>query len=286
MNTEVQQEEVSVPEGDAIDAQDNIEPSEAEAFAEAVGEEYDPAAEDELEGSEDVRQEEQNEYGIPADVLEKIQKDAADEAEKRMSGRIRNLEGNYGGLKQKLESMATAKAAADDSGAETPTASQIREAAVSGPKMAALKQDYPDFAAAMEEAVAGVKTPDMTEFDNRLKAAEESTANEVQTMRELQRLDRAHTDWEDVVESDQYRNWLYNQPQDLQNIAATSNDSRDAIEILNRFKDSMTSKPDLTATSRQNQSRLEKATAPTTGNTVTRRHAETAEEAFLKAAGT
>jgi hypothetical protein len=234
---------------------------------------------------------------LTADDLERARLEAAAEAKQQYEKRIRDLSGEVGGLRQKLESLETAKAAAERQGAEAPTARQIKDASQSGEKLAALKADFPEFAEALEEALAAVKPVNLDEINQRLSAAEEarqkaeSTAEELQTLAQLRQLDKAHPGWESDVNSDAYTQWLATQPANIQYAANESKDARDAIAILNMFKKSdvylkaTTSTETLTATGRQKSQRLESAITPTSGGQAHRKQPKTEHEEFLEAFG-
>lgn len=296
------------------------EVSAEQAFAEAVGEEYKPPVElednqeeggdeDPGEQNEEQASEEQQEVSAESEGVEekpygdldpaivaRIRQEVAKDTEQQFSGRIRNLEGHIGGLKQKLDGMAShmkeAKETAQKAGGDAPSQQQINAAVGDGEKMAALREDFPEFAEALDELSANLKgkTPEedanfLNEVNETRRAAAQATA-ELAEMREMRALDRAHPKWETVVSTDGYQNWLANQPYNIQNVANNSPHARDAIAILDMYEEqAKTSQPDLTAASRQKQDRLEKATAPTSGGNVTRQRHLTEEEAFLMGAG-
>lgn len=260
------------------------------------GEAVEPAPEPEIPEEEGDKKEYQPAPQVlTADDLERARLEAAAEAKQQYEKRIRDLSGEVGGLRQKLESLETAKAAAERQGADAPTAKQIKDASQSGEKLAALKADFPEFAEALEEALATVKPVDLDAINQRLSAAEEarqkaeSTAEELQTLAQLRHLDKAHPGWESDVNSDAYAQWLATQPANIQYAANESKDARDAIAILNMFKKSdvyvkaMTSKENLTANGRQKSQRLESAITPTSGGQAHRNQPKTEHEEFLEA---
>lgn len=233
--------------------------------------------------------EEANEFaGIPDSVIASIESKLTEkltgQIEQKLSGRLRNIEGHIGGLKHGLTQLSTARKAAEDQGAETPTKAQIREAAKSGEKMKALKDEFGDeFGEALEEAIntATERTPkiDIEGINQRIQSTKESAENLMYKARQMARLDTAFPDWEQTISTDAYRNWLLNQPQEIQ-VLTSSDSSADAIKVLKAYSDA--SQPSLTASSRQNN-RLENAITPTSGGSVTKRKPLTEHEAFLAA---
>jgi hypothetical protein len=224
--------------------------------------------------------------------IDRIRMEAAAEAEQKHIKRIRDLSGEVGGLRQKLESMATAQAAAQDAGAAAPSTQQIKEASTSGAKLAALKEDFPEFAEALEEVLSTHTQPDLSEWERKLQAAEEdrkSTADKLETLAEMRRLDKAHPDWEEVVSQTPYHEWLQTQSEQIRHVALNSKNAEDAIKILSWYKasdqyKSLTSSAPTAPSGRQN-SRLESALTPTSGAQVTRKQPKTEHEEFLEAFG-
>ena len=229
--------------------------------------------------------------------IDRIRVEAAAEAEQRHIKRIRDLSGEVGGLKQKLESMTTAQAAAKESGAEAPTAKQIADAMTDPAVMESLKKDFPEWGQIAESQDKRISETNkrIAELEGKLSAAEEarnsatSTAEELATLREMRRLDKAHPDWEEAVESTTYHQWLASQPENIQYAANESKDARDAIAILNMYKASdlykqaTTSQEALTVNSRQKTQRLESAITPTRGGQASRPQPKTAHEIFVEA---
>ncbi|NIB43810.1 hypothetical protein HBA55_29680 [Pseudomaricurvus alkylphenolicus] len=224
--------------------------------------------------------------GLSPEAVAMLESRFVNTVEEKFSGRLRNLEGNLGGIKQKLDSMATAKAAADETGVAAPNSQQMSEAAKSGPAMARLKEDFPEWAEALEEVQSMAKPNiNMDELNGKLQAAEDrasSTAEELTTIKEMRKLDKKHPDWEDIVESDAFSNWLATQPTETQHKAQSSNSAADAIAILNDFK-ATTSAPDLAPNSGKSTKRLDDAVAPTSGGEPIRKGRKTEHEEFLAA---
>jgi hypothetical protein len=235
------------------------------------------------EGGEPAQDDDFDLSSLPASAIEKLEaqllEKIAPQMEQRLSGRLRNIEGHIGGLKHNLNQLSTAKAAAEAQGADAPTKAQISEATQSGVKLSALKEDFPEWAEAIEESMSAVasRIPQVDEnaINERIRSSETRA-------RQLARLDMAHPDWEQAIQSEQYQNWLSNQPNDIQALVNSENAS-DAIKVLNAYVDSTSaSTPDLTAQSRQ-RNRLESAVTPTAGGQATRRQPKTEHEEFLSA---
>lgn len=299
MTTEVRNDETELNQ-DELDAQDHADF--AAGFAGTESEYDEPQEESTDSGSEDEAaatatatpaEEEGEQKPLTTADIDRIRLEAAADAEQKHLKRIRDLSGEVGGLKQKLEGLTTAKAAAESQGADAPTTKQIAEAAQSGSKLAALKNDFPEFAEALEEAIGSIKpagidpdalTQSKQAADQAMQQAE-STAQELNTMRQMRQLDKAHPDWEEVITDNSYKQWLAIQNPQIQHAAANSNDARDAITILNLFKKSQNqSASSSTANAgRQANQRLENAISPTSGKQVARRDHKTEHDEFVAA---
>ena len=229
--------------------------------------------------------------GLSPEALSTIESKITSAIEQKLSGRLRNLEGNFGGIKQKLDMMATAQAATKQSGSEAPTSQQIKEASTDGEKMQALREDFPEFADALDElrsqesSHAKALKGETEALQGKLSAAERyvrSTATELQKLQQIRYLDKAHPDWEDVIQTEEYTNWLYNQPPHVIDAANNSLNARDAIEVLNAFKKTLAPKEQ----KQKSTTRLEDAITPTSGgHTRPSRKTENEEfEAAFKAA--
>ena len=222
---------------------------------------------------------------LPPAVVAKLEEKLAAQIEQKLSGRLRNIEGHIGGLKHNLSQLSTAAKAAEEQGADAPTKAQMSEAKQSGAKLAALKEDFPEWAEALEETLSAVNSrPQLDEgaINQRIQSIEENSRAEIQKARQLARLDNAFPDWEQTINSEQYNTWLSNQPHDIQALTS-SEKATDALKVLNAYADStQASNPDLTAQSRQ-RNRLESAVTPTQGRPATRKKPTTEEEEFLAA---
>lgn len=195
--------------------------------------------------------------------------DPLKELEEKLSNRMRNLEGHFGGLNSKVQSLATRPQSAPQRPAEAdaPTQQQVKEALASGEKFEELKADFPEFAAALEEQVSAVRGSFRQEFQSqdfqeavRQAAAAESQAaiHAFQVDFEKQRLREQFPDYEKTASSPEFQDWLRGQPPEVYQLI-NSNYSADAAYVLNKYA---------AANQRRSQQRLESAVAPTRGSTV------------------
>lgn len=206
--------------------------------------------------------------------------------EEKMSGRLRNLEGNLGGIKQKLDAMATAKAAAEDTGADAPTAKQIREASADGEKMRTLREDFPEFAEAMDERLQSMQGPDLEEYKQKVSSAEQRAATTEQELVNLKRefigmnISQVHPDWQEVASQPDFHSWVNQQDDSVKRVF---NDPApkpaDAIKVLSDFKAAYQSSTAGKSAGRRTTRRLEDAVSPTQGQSSGRGR-KTEEEEF------
>lgn len=291
-----------------VNGQDDLTPEqlaeqeEAEFLAASLGEESSPEATevarqegDEGAGDKEQPTQESTEDAVddelanlPDSVIAKLEERLTSQIEQRLSGRLRNIEGHIGGLKHNLGELSAASKAARDQGAEAPNKSQISEAMQSGKKLTELKEDFPEWAEALEESMNAVaqRIPQIDEgaINQRFESTEQTMDEKIARARQMARLDNAHPDWEQTIQDDAFQNWLANQPEETQQLTSSDN-AVDAIKLLNQYQEHATaSAPDLTAQSRQ-KSRLESAITPTAGGQVTRRQPKTEHEEFLDAFG-
>lgn len=166
------------------------------------------------------------------------------EMELKFNQRLRNLEGNFGGMKQKLESidaqrasMATAKAAAESQGAEAPSNQQIRDAAGDLKKRDALREDFPEWAEALDEQddVFRQQTQSIVKSavgDELTTLRQQVQANETKTQILL-----AHPDAGSIMGSRDFVAWGRSQSPEIQSVL---NDPlpnvRDAIQVISMYK--------------------------------------------------
>jgi hypothetical protein len=203
-------------------------------------------------------------------------KRANDQAEASAKA-LRDLNGRYGGLAQQFEALktqATAKAAAPVT--QAPSVEQITQASKTPEKWEKFKKEWEDsgFADAIEEYVKSQlpQTPAAAANDEaKLKelveaqlAAERATT--AQALAEADRnigllkLEIAHPKWQDLVKSDEFKNWRTAQTPEVQALARSPR-IEDASKMLTQFKSDTAASADRVAT---NRARLNAAVTHTT----------------------
>jgi hypothetical protein len=281
-------DEVKVLTQEEIDKQDHDD------FIQAAGgqaEEVEPLEAESVETPASVAAEPEIDLSkLPAATLEKLEEQLTAKIEAKLSGRMRNIEGHIGGIKDSLGKMTSAAKAAEKSGAEAPTGAQIAEAVKSGSKLAQLEEDFPEWAEAIKEtrdSVLAQQSVREKTLTTQLEAARREAQDMAHRARQMAQLDNAHPDWEDIIKSKEYKEWLPVQPKELQALTASQKAS-DALKVIDAFKaaaPASASTNALTAQRRQTttQRRLENAVMPTNGRTPVRTQPKTEHEEFLAA---
>lgn len=224
--------------------------------------------------------EETGETGVEPQEDDKFQ-----ELENRLSTRMRNIEGHFGGLKSQITAALEARQETQASGGEAPTQRAIQEASKSSAKLDALKADFPEWGEALDEQFADLEervtakvgnTGELeTNLTQRLDQAVEMSGTR---LREIIRVDAAYPDWEDTIETDKFSGWKAGQSQEVQDLADSPR-AADAIKMLRMYDEYL----ERTAKKQAQTQRLEEAVMPTRGGTSQRAVGTTDEEDFLAA---
>lgn len=119
-----------------------------------------------------------------------------------------NIANSASGRASKLQSQL-AKQDITEAEKPKPTGDQIREAMVDKTKRDALREDWGDFAEALDEIDNQVSTAVGSELD-KLRQEMYSQNNQAQEHLAIQRnLDINHPGWESTISSDNFKNWIY-----------------------------------------------------------------------------
>ncbi|HBA35934.1 MAG TPA: hypothetical protein DCZ12_17550 [Gammaproteobacteria bacterium] len=288
MSSEVAETEVAESE-DQLDEAVNLAQEQAEFDAAFAGETLPAKAEEQAaedEASPDAPEAAEDEPDLEAQMLAKL--------EEKFATRLRNIEGNLGGLKSQLISIKEKPA---PSGRDESV--DARQAALdkimSGQKMQELKEFLPETYDAIAEAfqaigVAGgasdvdaILNERLAEMQKQNQALTSEVAHEA---RQKAQLDVMFPGWEDDVQTQEYRDWLALQPPEFIDKAVHSTKVSDAAEILAAWQEKKeASRPDLTAQRRQKkQANLARSIAPTKGSKTPAPAAQLTEhEEFLAA---
>lgn len=169
---------------------------------------------EEAKAAEEARAEEAK--AAEAKAAEEAERRKAQEPFEQLNQRLRNLEGKVGGWTDKLD-KALAGAKAEAGTAAAPSEAQIAAAKQSTEKFDALKEEFPEWAEALEERLgvfeaalkgSGQEQPDVDQVRSEvLSEVDVRVSQAVSEARELGRLDARHPDWEQTINSEEFVAW-------------------------------------------------------------------------------
>ena len=176
----------------------------------------------------------------------KAQFDSVNKVVEQVAKQQRDLQGVLGGINTQLKTALAAAKAVKESGGEAPTQAQVKAAAASPEKLAAMKEDFPEVAEVldmMEKRVAAVeaakpavdvetiRTEIRGEFQDKITKAE----LRAEESRQLARIDAKHPDWEASIRTPEFDAWWTKQPQEIQALSA-SRQASDVIRVLDAYE--------------------------------------------------
>ena len=176
----------------------------------------------------------------------KAQFDSVNKVVEQVAKQQRDLQGVLGGINTQLKTALAAAKAVKESGGEAPTQAQVKAAAASPEKLAAMKEDFPEVAEVldmMEKRVAAVeaakpavdvetiRTEIRGEFQDKITKAE----LRAEESRQLARIDAKHPDWEASIKTPEFDAWWTKQPQEIQALSA-SRQASDVIRVLDAYE--------------------------------------------------
>ncbi len=149
--------------------------------------------------------------------------------------------------------------------------------AVGSKEWATLKEDFPEWEEALDvidKRLVG-STPDVNAIRGQMEASFDSRLNKLQTEFEVKLVGQKHPDFRKTIATDDYRNWMSAQGQEVKDKAASVR-SEDAIEVLDKFysrgeSKAPTEKPGQVQTARSqrlSRSQTVKGTKPTRTKSV------------------
>jgi len=190
----------------------------------------------------------------------------------KIEHRLKGVEGRTGAALDGVHALKTAleaAKAAKGAGAEAPTQGQIAAAVSSTEKWKQIKEDYPDWAEAMEEQLAAMGKGGSVDL-TAIKAEVTGSVSEIVAQatsaakaeaRELARIDRVHDDWEQTINTPEFADWRKAQPPEVQALGA-SEKAGDAIKMLDAYKAHREAVAEATAKAERDRKRLGGAIQP------------------------
>ncbi len=155
----------------------------------------------------------------------------------QLTNRQRNVEGHIGGINSKLQQQLQAAQAATAQGGQAPSREQMAAAAGSATAMARLKEDYPEFGAALDaalnERLATLPTQAQTQAPAGLTEADVQAR--IDQVRREMAVEMRHPGWLNDVKTPRFLGWLQSQANEVKMLAG-SDEPADAIRLLDLFK--------------------------------------------------
>lgn len=174
--------------------------------------------------------------GLPEEVkiaLSKITRLEQDNAQ--LLHHVKTTEGRVAAMQREAQQARQAATSVD----AAPSQGQMAAAAKNPEKWEQLKQDFPEWAGAMEEYV-GSKLSDMqpsVRATDIVEYVQQQLATERETMKaalEEARVEGKYENWRDTVNTSDFAAWYALQPNEIKNLA-DSPAARDAIRMLDLF---------------------------------------------------
>ena len=161
----------------------------------------------------------------------------------RLAKSVSSLAGTVGAMRQQFDAAKEAAKQVRSEGGSAPTSAEIKRASADPAKFAALKDQYPEFAEAIEGFVGAqldtIKVPQGLSKDEASKLIEER-ANEIAGAR-IDRLTRelavemAHRGWKQTTASPAFSGWVERQQPEVKKLYS-SDQPDDVIRLLDLYE--------------------------------------------------
>jgi hypothetical protein len=180
--------------------------------------------------------------GLPEEVKAALAKiDQLEQANAQLLHHVKTAEGRVAAMQREFQQAR--QAATEVAPQDAPTQGQMTAAAKSPEKWEQLKQDFPEWAGAMEEYVAAQLgsvrgqptglTPEQVAGYVQQQVAQ--TKAEMARALEEARVEGKYEDWRTTVATPEFMNWFNAQPSNIR-VLAESNHAKDAIRMLDMYQ--------------------------------------------------
>lgn len=153
----------------------------------------------------------------------------------QLTTRLRQAEGHIGGLKSSLQQQIQAAQAVASRGGDAPSRDQLHAATGSASAMARLKEDYPEFAGAMDAALNERLSTVQAQPQQSPGVSPADVEARIDEMRRQMHVEMKHPGWLDDVKTPRFTGWLDGQAAEVKMLANSAAPS-DAIRLLDLFK--------------------------------------------------
>lgn len=203
----------------------------------------DPLQEEPQQAEAEPEQPEDPLAGLPDVVKAKLAKiDQLAEANAQLLHHVKTAEGRVAAMQREFQQARMAQQQVAPQ--EAPSQGQIAIAVKNPEKWEQLKQDFPEWAGAMEEYVASqlgsvqpnanMLTPE--QVANYVQQQAEQTKAEMKQALEEARVEGKYENWKELVNTTDFVQWFTAQPAEVRALADSSS-ARDAILMLDMFHD-------------------------------------------------
>ena len=175
--------------------------------------------------------------GLPEPVRQALAKITdLENANAQLLHHVKTAEGRVAAMQREFQQARQAQQTVAPQ--DAPSQGAIAEAAKNPEKWEQLKQDFPEWAGAMEEYVGaklstmqGVQATDVADYVQQQLVAERETTR---AAIEEARVEGKYENWRDTVNTAEFSGWFAQQPSDVKALA-DSPAGRDAIRLLDMF---------------------------------------------------
>nr|BDD47851.1 hypothetical protein 24 [Burkholderiaceae bacterium] len=184
--------------------------------------------------------------GLPDAVKQKLAKiDELEKSNQTLLHHIKTAEGRVSALQREQDIARRVQEQVAKQNNEAPTQKEIAKAEKDPEKWARLKEDFPEWAEGLEEYVStrlgGMQQPQQTidakQIEGYVNNQINASRTEMTRRIEEATLDGRHPSWRDDVKSQDFNNWLTNQPNEVR-VLADSQAAKDAIRMMDLFYES------------------------------------------------
>ena len=232
-------------------AEDVLETSPEESKEETiVAEETEPQEEVEASAETELQTEAEEEKpadpfeGLPEVVKQKLLKiDDLEKSNQNLIHHVKTAEGRVAAMQRETEIAKRVKEEVDKK--DSPTQKDISTASKNPEKWEQLKEDFPDWAEAMEEFVSSKLSSnkpqgpaiDPKQIEGYVNNQIQATQSQLSRRIEEAQLDGRHPSWRDDVRTNDFGTWLSNQAIEVRKLGDSQN-AKDAIRMMDLFYES------------------------------------------------
>lgn len=196
-----------------------------------------PAEQEEQQAEPEAAPEADPWEGVPAalkQTLEALQSKVS--AIDTIGNEVKQWSGRVGAIQRELQLQRNAAEQAAKTVSEAPTKQQMAEAAQDDEAWAELKDEFPEWADALEKRTGKLEK----KFSEQIESLrqQQPQAPDLSALRreyDQKLLTVKHPDWRELVASPEYQEWLNKQPGDVRQKALESTDALECIEVLDQF---------------------------------------------------